>query len=78
MEANYLRLILLLAPFFLISLGLVIYALIDLSQRSRVRGSRGLWAVILIITAFGVPTGIIASGLYLAWGRHVEEVDDLD
>jgi len=26
----------------------------------------------LIVTLFGFPTGIIVSGIYLAWGRHAE------
>jgi hypothetical protein len=26
----------------------------------------------LIVTAFTIPSGIIVSGVYLAWGRHAE------
>jgi integral membrane sensor domain MASE1 len=75
---NYLRLLLLLAPVFLISLALAVYALIDLARRTHVRGPRGLWAGLLFISAFAVPTGIIISGLYLAWGRHPEAANDSD
>ncbi len=67
-----LNILLLLSPIFLIQLGLVIYALIDLSQRTKMHGPRWAWALGLIITAVGFPTGIIVSGVYLAWGRHVE------
>ena len=76
MNVNWLRLLLLLIPILLIQLGLVIYALIDLAGRSSVRGTRGLWLALLIITAFAMPTGILVSGLYLAWGRHEEVADD--
>jgi len=65
-------LLLLVAPIVLIQLVLVVYALVDLARRKVVRGPRWAWAVGLVVTAFGVPTGIIVSGLYLAWGRNVE------
>jgi uncharacterized membrane protein YhaH (DUF805 family) len=66
------NLALLLSPIFLIQLGMVIYALIDLARRARTRGPRWAWALGLIVTALGFPTGIIVSGIYLAWGRHAE------
>jgi hypothetical protein len=71
---------LLLSPIFLIQLGMAIYALIDLSRRKVVRGPRWAWAVGLILSAFAVPSGIIVSGVYLAWGRQtdVEADDDSD
>lgn len=78
MEFNWLRLLLLLSPVLLVQLAICIYALIDLSRRQHVRGSRGLWAGLLIITALGLPTGIIVAGLYLVWGRNVEAPDDSD
>jgi heme/copper-type cytochrome/quinol oxidase subunit 2 len=67
-----LNLALLLLPIFLIQLGMVIYALIDLSRRPKTRGPRWAWALGLILTTFGIPSGIIVSGIYLAWGRHAE------
>jgi hypothetical protein len=70
-------LLLLISPILLIQLGMAIYSLHDLSRRKVVRGPRWAWAVGLILTAFGVPTGIIVSGVYLAWGRQTgTEADD--
>jgi len=62
----------LVAPIVLIQLGLVIYSLVDLARREKVRGPRWAWAVGLVVTMFGVPSGIVVAGLYLAWGRNVE------
>jgi len=67
-----LKILLLLSPVFLIQLGMAIYALIDLARRARTRGPRWAWALGLILGAFALPTGIIISGFYLAWGRHSE------
>jgi hypothetical protein len=77
-KQQILTLILLVSPILLIQLALAIYALIDLSRRSIVRGQRWVWAAVLIVTAFGLPTGILASGLYLSWGRHTDVEDDQD
>ena len=67
-------LILLLSPIFLLQLGLALYALLDLRKRERVRGARWAWALCLIVTALALPTGMIASAVYLVWGRQpVEE-----
>jgi hypothetical protein len=73
---DYIKLALLLSPVLLIQLGLVIYALVDLSRRKRVRGRRWAWAVGLVLTALALPTGIILTGLYLTWGRNIEGQDD--
>ncbi len=67
-----LNLVLLLSPVYLIQLGMVIFALIDLARRANTRGPRWAWALGLVITGLGAPTGIIVSGVYLAWGRHAE------
>ncbi len=67
-----LNLVLLLLPVFLIQVGMAVYALIDLARRAKTRGPRWAWALGLIVTLFGFPTGIIVSGVYLAWGRHAE------
>jgi fermentation-respiration switch protein FrsA (DUF1100 family) len=77
-QQELLRLALLLLPIVLIQLGMCIYALVDLARRPVVRGTRWLWAVLLVVMMFSLPTGIIVSGLYLAWGRHVEVNDDPD
>jgi hypothetical protein len=67
-----LNLALLLSPIVLVQLAMVIYALIDLAKREKTRGPRWAWMLGLIVTALGIPTGIIVSGVYLAWGRHAE------
>jgi len=67
-----LNLVLLLSPVFLIQVGMTVYALVDLARRTKTRGPRWAWALGLIVTLFGFPTGIIVSGIYLAWGRHAE------
>jgi len=71
-----LNILLLLSPVFLIQVGMSIYALIDLARRTKTRGPRWAWALGLIMTAFGIPSGIIVSGVYLAWGRHAEADND--
>jgi len=75
-----LTILLLISPILLIQLGMAIYSLIDLSHRKVVRGPRWAWAVGLILGAFAIPTGIIVSGVYLAWGRQtgLEADDDSD
>jgi heme/copper-type cytochrome/quinol oxidase subunit 2 len=75
-----LTILLLLSPILVIQLGLAVYSLIDLSRRKVVRGPRWAWAVGMIITAFAMPTGIIVTGAYLAWGRQtgMEADDDSD
>ena len=67
-----LNLVLLLLPVFLIQVGMAVYALVDLSRRTKTRGPRWAWALGLIVSTFTVPSGIIVSGIYLAWGRHAE------
>ncbi len=75
---NITQLLLLISPIFLIQLGFAIYALVDLSRRKKVRGKKLIWAVLLVVTLFTIPTGIITSGIYLAWGRNAEAEDDPD
>jgi hypothetical protein len=66
------NLALLLSPVFLIQVGMAVYALVDLSRRAKTRGPRWAWALGLIVSTFTLPSGIIVSGIYLAWGRHAE------
>ena len=66
------NLALLLSPVFLIQVGMAVYALVDLSRRTKTRGPRWAWALGLIVSTFTLPSGIIVSGIYLAWGRHAE------
>ena len=72
------RLVLLLLPLLLIQLGLSIYALVDLIRRKKTHGPRWLWAVLLVLTLFALPTGLIVAGVYLFWGRKEEDGDDGD
>jgi hypothetical protein len=65
-----------LAPVIIIQLGLALFALVDLARRQQVRGPRWVWAVVLVISIFALPTGIVIAALYLVWGRRVEAVDD--
>jgi len=67
-----LNLALLLSPVFLIQVGMAVYALVDLSRRAKTRGPRWAWALGLVVSTFTIPSGIIVSGIYLAWGRHAE------
>lgn len=75
-----LTILLAISPILLIQVGIVIYSLIDLSRRKAMRGPRWLWIVLLIFGIFAVPTGILLSALYLAWGRQpgMEADDDSD
>ncbi len=66
----------LLIPILVIQLGMAIYALLDLSKRAATHGPRWAWAAGLIITALALPSGILVSGVYLGWGRHIEELND--
>lgn len=70
------NLALMLSPIVLVQLGLAVYALLDLRRRAQVRGPRWAWAAGLVVTALGLPSGLLVSGLYLAWGRHAEQDDD--
>jgi hypothetical protein len=74
-KEQILTIILLLSPIYLIQFGMAIYSLGDLSHRQEVHGQRWFWAVLLILTAFALPTGIIASGLYLVWGRQTGQAE---
>lgn len=70
------RLVLLLLPILLIQLAVSIYALVDLIKRKKTHGPRWLWAALLVITLFALPTGLIVAAVYLVWGRKEEEEDD--
>jgi hypothetical protein len=71
-EKEIINLLLLISPVFLIQAGMAVYALVDLRKRLVTRGPRWAWAVGLVLGIFSLPTGIIISALYLAWGRHTE------
>jgi len=72
------RLVLLILPILLIQLGVSIYALVDLARRKKTHGPRWLWAVLLVITFFALPSGLIVAAIYLLWGRKEDEGEDGD
>jgi len=62
------ELILYLLPVIIIQLTLMVYALVDVARRERVRGgSKALWIVIIVLI------NIIGPIVYLAWGRMPAE-----
>lgn len=69
------RLALLILPILLVQAALSIYALVDLAKRQKTHGPRWMWFVLLIITLFAVPTGLIVAGIYLVWARKEAEED---
>jgi len=56
----------LLVPVILIQLGLIVAALVDLFKRSKTRGPKWLWVVIILIF------GIIGPIIYFVIGREDE------
>lgn len=68
-----LRLVLLILPILLIQAGISIYALVDLIRRKKTHGPRWVWAVLLVVTIFALPSGLIVAGIYLFWGRKMED-----
>jgi hypothetical protein len=61
---NATRLILLLLPLIVIQLGLMIYALVDLAKRERVKGEKWIWVVVIVLV------NIIGPIVYLVAGRE--------
>jgi hypothetical protein len=57
-----------LAPLIALELGLMIFALVNLIRRPKVRGSKVLWAIIIVLVQ------IVGPILYLTIGRK-EETD---
>jgi hypothetical protein len=52
-------------PLLLIQVGLIVWALVDLVKRERVKGgSKIVWVLVILIFEFIGPI------LYLAWGRE--------
>lgn len=52
-------------PLLLIQVGLIVWALVDLTKRDRVRGgSKLVWVLVIVLIEFIGPI------LYLAWGRE--------
>jgi hypothetical protein len=52
-------------PLLLIQVGLIVWALVDLSKRERVKGgSKIVWVLVILIFE------LIGPILYLAWGRE--------
>ncbi len=62
------ELILYLLPVIIIQFSLMIFALIDLARREKVRtGNKVLWALIILLL------NLIGPIIYLAWGRYPAE-----
>lgn len=62
------ELILYLLPVIIIQLTLMVYALVDVVKRERVRGgNKALWIVVIVLI------NIIGPIVYLAWGRTPAE-----
>jgi hypothetical protein len=61
---NVTRLILLLLPLIAIQIGLMVYALVDLAKRERVKGDRWIWVVVIVLV------GIIGPIVYFVAGRE--------
>ena len=61
---NVTRLILLLLPLIVIQLGLMVYALVDLAKRERVKGDKWIWVVVIVLI------NIIGPIIYLVAGRE--------
>jgi len=52
-------------PLLVIQVGLIVWALVDLTKRERVKGgSKVVWVLVILIFEFIGPI------LYLAWGRE--------
>jgi hypothetical protein len=59
-----------LAPLFLIELGLMIVALLDVVRRERVRGgNKVVWIIVV------VALGVIGPIVYLLFGREEARID---
>ncbi len=56
----------LLIPLFLIQLGLMIFAIIDLIKRAKTRGPKWVWALVILFVNFIGPI------LYFVIGREEE------
>ena len=54
----------LLIPLVLLQLGLMIYSLIDLSRRERVKGPKWLWVILIVLGE------LIGPVVYLVWARE--------
>lgn len=67
-----------LIPIVLIQVGLFVFAILDLRKRASVRGSKTLWAILLVFGMFSVPTGLIVATIYLLFARLPEDTNDQD
>ena len=62
--ADYARYIPLLIPIILLELGLMVFALIDLSKRTATRGPRWAWILVIVLV------NLIGPIAYLLFGRQ--------
>ena len=65
MSSNFAALMAVLIPILIIEIGLIVWALVDLTKRERVKGgSKVVWVLVILLFEFIGPI------LYLAWGRE--------
>ncbi|MCJ7769021.1 MAG: PLDc N-terminal domain-containing protein [Dehalococcoidales bacterium] len=57
-----------LIPLLILELGLLIFALVDLLNRQKVRGDKLLWVLLIVVI------GIIGSIIYYIFGRQKDTV----
>jgi hypothetical protein len=56
------QLILLLAPIALLQLGLMIFGLVDLAKRQRIRGPKWAWGLVIVLFGFLGPIAYFLAG----------------
>jgi hypothetical protein len=64
-------------PIMAIQVGLIIAALVSLSKLdpAGLRGGKGLWIAVLIVSFFSTPLGLLGPILYFTIGRKPYERD---
>jgi hypothetical protein len=63
---------LLLIPIFLLEVGLLVFALLDLLRRKRTKGPKWVWALVIILV------NLIGPLVYLLFGRDEDEGEEED
>ncbi len=58
-----------LIPLVLLEVGLLVFALLDVIKRQRVKGNKIVWIIVIVLVE------IIGPIIYLAFGRQEDSVD---
>lgn len=66
MNESIARYVPLVIPIVLLELGLMVYALIDLSQRAATRGPKWAWILVIVLL------NLVGPIIYLVYGRQEE------